>query len=66
MSYNIFDAVKDLATGELKIADENLANERLAECNICDARALGVCTACGCIIAAKVRLLESDCPLGLW
>lgn len=66
MSYNIINVAKDLVTGKLAIADKETANRRSAVCDGCEVRALGVCTACGCIIAAKVKLQESDCPLGLW
>jgi hypothetical protein len=66
MSYNILDAVKDLVTGDLEYATKDLARERYDICNQCEAKAAGLCTVCGCVVVVKVKLKESECPMGLW
>lgn len=68
MSYNAFDAAKDLVTGNLKLASSELAKERMAICDGCEVqnKALHICTACGCVIPVKARLQESSCPMELW
>jgi len=57
---------------------EKLAEERYKECDPCDSNSknknlfggLGAtipyCIECGCILKAKVRSLESNCPIGKW
>lgn len=43
-----------------------LAQERLKICNICKYRKGMICSDCGCILQAKARLIEDDCPKGFW
>lgn len=66
--YNIFDAVKDLVKGDLEFATDEVATERINICYDCEIRhePTNVCTACGCFLPAKVKLLKSVCPLEKW
>lgn len=66
MSYNIIHVVRDLITGKLEFAKKDVVNHRLSICNPCEVKSRGICTACGCVVALKVRLNNSDCPMGLW
>lgn len=68
MSYNILDAAKDLLTGNLEFASEDVVNKRIAICDPCEVRnsTLNTCTACGCFIPWKTKLQESTCPMELW
>ena len=45
-----------------------LSKERLAVCKLCPKRNryLDQCTECGCFLPAKSRVIDADCPLGLW
>ena len=67
-NYNIIDVIKDAITGNLEFADQETIDNRRSICNGCEARnhTLDVCTACGCVISAKIRLKESQCPMELW
>ena len=42
------------------------AMARKSICDICPAKTGPICSDCGCIIAAKVRVNTSKCPKGLW
>jgi hypothetical protein len=68
VSYTILNVIKDLVTGNLNLANKELANERTSICSQCDVRnkQLNICTLCGCYIKAKVKLTKSNCPMGLW
>ena len=35
-------------------------------CNACDDNMSGVCKHCGCVLAAKTKAEESECPIGKW
>lgn len=39
---------------------------RKAICETCPAKSGLICSDCGCIIAAKVRVNTSKCPQGKW
>lgn len=39
---------------------------RMATCNGCPKLALGVCTACGCVMKWKAKLARATCPLDKW
>lgn len=67
-NYNIFDAAKDLLTGNLEIADDETIIKRIDICSNCEVRnaLTNICTACGCFIPAKVRLVKSSCPMENW
>ena len=47
-------------------ADDATIATRYALCMACDKHAIGVCTACGCLCAAKVRVASEACPDGKW
>ena len=65
--YNIINVIKDLFTGNLNIADSSTSKARMAICNGCEAKnAIGMCTACGCVLSVKVKLQDSSCPMELW
>lgn len=66
--YNIFDVVKDAITGRLKFADKDTVTIRRSVCDTCEARntTLDICTVCGCVLKAKIRLKESTCPMDMW
>lgn len=68
MSYNIIQAIKDLFTGNLVLANKPLIKERTFICSSCEVRntKLNTCTLCGCFLPAKIKLAKSDCPMGLW
>lgn len=67
-SYGAVQAAKDLILGRLEFADENTVAMRRETCNSCEVRndILDTCTACGCLLPAKIRLTLSTCPLGMW
>lgn len=64
--YTIINVIRDLITGKIKFATRSTVKKRSNVCSVCEVRNSGVCTACGCIIALKVRLHESQCPMELW
>ena len=67
MSYNIFDAVKDTLTGKIELVDDEIAQQRMDICNICEAKnSLNICTACGCFLPAKTKIAKSECPMEKW
>lgn len=55
---------------------EKLAKERRSICNSCEYNSenkgglfnesIPHCTLCGCILSAKVRSRDSECPKGKW
>lgn len=66
--YNVFDALKDAVTGNLEFADDATIHMRRSLCDACEVRntTVDMCTVCGCFLPAKIRLLESECPMELW
>lgn len=40
--------------------------ERLDVCSPCPYNLKGICTACGCVIAAKTRSPVEQCPMNYW
>lgn len=68
MSYGLLDAAKDFLTGSLEFASEDVVAKRIAICEPCEVRnsTLNTCTACGCFLPAKTKLLEATCPMELW
>lgn len=58
----------DLLNPHIPHADEQVAKDRMNVCLNCP-ELLGLtkqCKQCGCVMPAKVRLLEAVCPLGKW
>lgn len=43
-----------------------LAKARLEVCVKCPSRKWNVCQECGCVLQAKARLKEEECPLDKW
>lgn len=66
MSYNIIDVAKDFIKGDLEYASKEDAAHRLSICKSCDANIAGMCSCCGCVIKAKVKMAKSECPMELW
>lgn len=46
--------------------NNDLASKRLAVCVECPVRKGLVCGSCGCVLQAKARLPEEECPKKLW
>jgi len=54
-----------ISTGAAK-TPEQIYQQRLRICALCEKRDGAVCSACGCPIFRKARWLSSSCPLGKW
>lgn len=46
--------------------NNTLARERLKICVGCPKMSKGICTSCGCVLQAKARIVEEECPLNKW
>ena len=46
---------------ELKVSDE-IFNERLKQCNVCEYCHQGICRFCGCFVAARAAKKKMYCP----
>lgn len=72
----IFQKFKDMVIGytnllkkKANVADqeiEELAKMRYSVCLKCPENKGETCGACGCVLAAKVRALETNCPKMKW
>lgn len=49
---------------DIKYAKE--FNERLAICHKCDRNSFGICRECGCVVKAKTKVEDCECPIGKW
>ncbi len=60
--------VDNAAAGRDVLAPPSYVNKRRELCEACELRKGLVCTHndCGCVIAAKTRLISEACPLGRW
>ncbi len=73
----IFNGYANLLTGKQK----ELAEQRLTKCAVCPMRTKAFCdpkksgvhvltgkrvTGCGCLLRAKVRAVNAECPAGKW
>ena len=58
--------IKGSFGGNLSFADRDTVEDRLSICRNCDELKIGICTRCGCLIAAKVRLQIAVCPARKW
>lgn len=47
-------------------APADVIHARQHICLHCDRLAKGFCRACGCLVAAKIRLRAETCPIGKW
>lgn len=63
---NLGRAVAEHVAAGLPRADDDTARRRLEVCSGCVQYDGSSCRICGCNMAAKVRMLEQRCPLGLW
>lgn len=66
--YGIIQIVLDVVRNELDLADDSVAQQRRQFCISCDARSLplNLCTACGCHIPTKTKLVKAACPRAHW
>lgn len=46
--------------------DVQTVNSRASICDKCEFKKFIICSKCGCVISAKIRLQESKCPEGKW
>lgn len=60
-------AVK-MAQAELGInqTQEDVIEQRKAECQSCPHNDIGRCTECGCFLWSKIRIKGEKCPVGKW
>jgi hypothetical protein len=59
---NIAGGFKALATGD----NEELAKQRMVHCAPCAERQGVFCGLCACVVKAKVRVPNEQCPIGKW
>ena len=59
---NIAAGFKSLATGDNAI----LSMQRMAICNPCAERSGIFCSMCACVVKAKTRVPNEQCPIGKW
>lgn len=52
--------------GLMDATPEPLREARQAACTACEHFDFGICSDCGCVLWAKVRIASEDCPRGLW
>ena len=49
------------------LVPQHIADARRLLCNSCEHRTrIGLCAKCGCVIAAKVKVAITQCPVGKW
>lgn len=50
------------------ITDTKIVETRMSICNGCEhlIKSTKQCTKCGCFMAAKTKLKNAECPIGLW
>lgn len=47
--------------------EKHIEQQRRSICSRCEHRlSIGVCSKCGCVISAKVRIAGTQCPVGKW
>jgi len=46
--------------------DAQMVNHRANICDKCEHKRFIMCAKCGCILSAKIRLINSKCPEGKW
>lgn len=66
--YNVVDVVRELVDGGIELAPPSVVKARNDVCDNCEVqnKLLHLCTACGCFLPAKTRIMKTDCPLELW
>lgn len=46
---------------------QDLRDKRIEQCRACEELRAGLsCAACGCLVEAKTRVPEEECPKGKW
>ena len=61
----VISGFANLAKSSLKLTteqEEELFNARAEICNNCEHAMAGLCSLCGCVLAAKTKSLYSSCP----
>lgn len=51
---------------KLSIQEKKIIANRVAVCDNCDKKKLGICTACGCPLPAKIIKISNKCKLNKW
>ena len=47
--------------------EKHIEQQRRSICMQCEHKlAIGVCSKCGCVIAGKVKIALTQCPIGKW
>lgn len=60
-------ALKEIASGNPDLVDEETFQARIDTCLSCSERApINVCRLCKCVIPLKAKFTRSDCPAGRW
>lgn len=68
MSYNVLDIIKDEMLGQADHVDQQTYVNRVSICNRCEHLKFfvpltgGNCGLCGCIVKAKAKYKQSECP----
>jgi len=66
----ITDGFKNILRSKLNLTTEEeevLFATRKKVCNVCPSNKDGlICSTCGCVLAAKVRAINTSCPEGNW
>ena len=57
---------RDLTRKRRVLADRETVQARKYTCKSCEHNKRGSCQKCGCLIAGKIRLAMSLCPIGKW
>lgn len=45
---------------------KDIFNERLNICKSCKYYKIGICQKCGCVVAAKTKAEDEECPIKKW
>jgi hypothetical protein len=51
---------------KLHPAKQQLFDDRLKVCEPCEMLKAGICTACGCVVKAKTKSVDEECPENKW
>lgn len=64
---NIIEGYKNLLNKDERV--EKVSKVRMEICNDCDKNSRSLvpyCKECGCVLSAKTRSMDSECPLKKW
>jgi len=45
---------------------KDIFSDRYEICKSCEHNKLGICEKCGCVLKAKTKSEDSECPVGKW